>query len=67
MLLKLCFVYAKVLMESASDWNQHQKISNMCYTLKLPDYTLKFDDQNLRLNKYTLTLNKDISTKSSTL
>ena len=29
---------------------QHQKISNMCYTLKLPDYTLKLDDQNLHIN-----------------
>ena len=31
---------------------QHQKISNMCYTLKLPDHTLKLDDQNLR-TKYS--------------
>ena len=54
-------------MESASEWNQHQKISNMCYTLKLPDYTLKLDDQNMCLNKYTLTLIKDILTMSLTL
>ena len=47
-------------MESAPEWNQHQKINNLWYTLK-------FDDQNLRLNKYTLTLIKDIFTKSSTL
>ena len=28
---------------------QHQKINNMCYTLKLPDHTLKLDEQNLRI------------------
>ena len=39
---------------------QHQKISNICYTLKLPDHTLKLDDQNLRINIYTLTLIKDL-------
>ena len=39
---------------------QHQNISNMCYTLKLPDHTLKLDDQNLRINIYTLTMIKDL-------
>ena len=28
---------------------QHQKINNMCYTLKPPDHTLKLDEQNLRI------------------
>ena len=46
---------------------QLQKISNMCYTLKLPDHTLKLDDQNLRINKYTLTLIKDLYQVINTL
>ena len=50
MLLKIMFcVYKSSDGISIRRSYQHQKISNICYTLKLPDHMLKPDDQNLRI------------------
>ena len=54
MLLKIMFCIYKssdgiVISIRRSVICQHQKINNMCYTLKLPDHMLKTDDQNLRI------------------